>query len=46
VTMVDLYAWELLYSVEIFCLMPRTNFVFDTMLNISIDMYNMLSMLE
>ena len=32
VTVVDLYAWELLCIVEIFCLMPRMKFSFDTML--------------
>ena len=32
VTVVYLYAWELLCSVEIFCLMPRTKLGFDIML--------------
>ena len=32
VTVVYLYVWELLCSVEIFCLMPRTKLGFDIML--------------
>ena len=46
VIVVDLYAWKLLCSVEIFCLKPRMMFGFDTMLNINIDVYTMLNMLN
>ena len=46
-TVVDLCfaCGNFLFCVEIFRLKPRTKFGFDTILNISIDVYTMLHML-